>query len=587
MKKLFIFIFTLAALILSASGAMALENVDYSLEDGVLTIIKAAPEFSGELILPDESMGEVDRVVVNWRAFYRCDGITGLQITAKDEIELECEAFYFCKNLSSATLTAGDNITVGGDSSFMRKRSGAFEYSGLRELSLSAEEIVIEGHGISCEELEKAELLCKSVIIEDDGFAVCGKLTDFVCTAETSEIGEGAFYLHKDDRRQFQPWQAAQKGFVYVGDTLVAYTGDSEEVIVPTSKLTVDSLFPNKGIKSIVLPDEMEELPMGFLYGMFREMENLVSIHLPENLKTIVFLDDLPKLESINMPEGLEFLAGFIGCPSLTELKVPRRAEVKLAFQDCPNLHLTVYENSPAHEYVKSGKCDVPYDVIPMIRFADQRIRLAAQLICGTDGELYAEDLAGLKSLSVTGAATLEDLRNFPDLEELSATYGTVSDLTPLSDMTKLKSLNLSHNRIRDVSPLAGLEKLDKLDLSVNMIADFGPADGLAQRYNYTYNYGGYDSIMRLWQDEVILDLPYCGGGQWYYGVYRDGQLISGGRLYPAGYSWETRRETFKVEFEAGDSLPVVKVFCWDENLSPYKLYGSWTFPVISSEFLP
>jgi len=55
--------------------------------------------------------------------------------------------------------------------------------------------------------------------------------------------------------------------------------------------------------------------------------------------------------------------------------------------------------------------------------------------------------------------------------------HGDITDISPLSNLTKLTSLDLSSNRIADVSSLAGLTNLKTLAISGNSIADFSLLD--------------------------------------------------------------------------------------------------------------
>ena len=56
--------------------------------------------------------------------------------------------------------------------------------------------------------------------------------------------------------------------------------------------------------------------------------------------------------------------------------------------------------------------------------------------------------------------------------------YNQISDLSPLTGLTKLRELRLGDNEISDVSPLKGLTKLETLYLSVNNITDVSPLKG-------------------------------------------------------------------------------------------------------------
>ena len=66
----------------------------------------------------------------------------------------------------------------------------------------------------------------------------------------------------------------------------------------------------------------------------------------------------------------------------------------------------------------------------------------------------------------------------------------SISDLSPLSSLTKLTELNLFRNTIADLSPLSNLTELRVLDLSANSyISDISPLSGLTMmRTLHLYN---------------------------------------------------------------------------------------------------
>jgi internalin A len=66
-------------------------------------------------------------------------------------------------------------------------------------------------------------------------------------------------------------------------------------------------------------------------------------------------------------------------------------------------------------------------------------------------------------------------------LTELNLNDAKISDLQPLSSLTKLKSLDLTNNQIRDLKPIAGLTKLIGLGLGQNQISDLKPLAGLTK----------------------------------------------------------------------------------------------------------
>jgi Leucine-rich repeat (LRR) protein len=111
-------------------------------------------------------------------------------------------------------------------------------------------------------------------------------------------------------------------------------------------------------------------------------------------------------------------------------------------------------------------------------------------------GDLRCADLCSMVSLSFAEPPSGGDLHglecviNLTDLRINYSVYGgtapdpqpTISDLTPLTGLTRLTTLYLSYNAIADLRPLAGLTNLTSLDLRGNQIVDItalAPLTGL------------------------------------------------------------------------------------------------------------
>ena len=93
--------------------------------------------------------------------------------------------------------------------------------------------------------------------------------------------------------------------------------------------------------------------------------------------------------------------------------------------------------------------------------------------------------LAGMTHLSSLQMACvpvsdISVVRNMPDLVSFTAWGGgLITDISPLSGLTKLQALTIRENKIADVTPLAGLTNLIYLDISDNQIADVTPLTSL------------------------------------------------------------------------------------------------------------
>ena len=84
------------------------------------------------------------------------------------------------------------------------------------------------------------------------------------------------------------------------------------------------------------------------------------------------------------------------------------------------------------------------------------------------------------KVVNSNAISDIAPLSGLTKLRTLNLSRNKVSDLSPLSDLTNLRSLNLSVNRIiSDLAPLSGLTKLRTLNLFTNKISDIAPLSGL------------------------------------------------------------------------------------------------------------
>jgi hypothetical protein len=99
--------------------------------------------------------------------------------------------------------------------------------------------------------------------------------------------------------------------------------------------------------------------------------------------------------------------------------------------------------------------------------------------------------LAKIKKAKESGAAALNlEARQISDLspltgltklEGLTLSRNQISNLSPLAGLTNLKSLELWGNEITDVSPLKELRNLKWLSLNLNEITDISPLAGLTK----------------------------------------------------------------------------------------------------------
>jgi Leucine-rich repeat (LRR) protein len=116
------------------------------------------------------------------------------------------------------------------------------------------------------------------------------------------------------------------------------------------------------------------------------------------------------------------------------------------------------------------------------LEFADPGLEQAVrEMIEKPDGDLYADDVAGLTELYANNAeiSNLRGIECLPSLQVLDLSWNDVADVSRLAALPALVGLDLQNNAIADVSPIAGLGALTDLDLSMNDVVDVAPLAGL------------------------------------------------------------------------------------------------------------
>ena len=86
-------------------------------------------------------------------------------------------------------------------------------------------------------------------------------------------------------------------------------------------------------------------------------------------------------------------------------------------------------------------------------------------------------DLTGLEG--ATNLRKLDLSPEYVEAENRSINSNSVSDISPLTGLTKLWFLNLRNNSVSDISAVAGLTNLTSLDLRTNSISDISAVAGL------------------------------------------------------------------------------------------------------------
>ena len=141
-----------------------------------------------------------------------------------------------------------------------------------------------------------------------------------------------------------------------------------------------------------------------------------------------------------------------------------------------------------------SGAIITAADMVKLTRLEAQNVNInnltgleaainLRQLDLGTE---YVE--AERRYINSNSISDLSPLVNLTNLTSLDLGDNDISNLSPVAGLTNLALLDLGGNSISDLSPLAGLTQLINLSLNGNSITDLSPLAGLTQLINLSLN---------------------------------------------------------------------------------------------------
>lgn len=174
--------------------------------------------------------------------------------------------------------------------------------------------------------------------------------------------------------------------FVVVDGALIAYNGNSEEVVIPEGvKRLIPYVFSGLHFKSVIFPESLSKI-------------DRAAFHSCTDLRTIIFKEGLTvigmsafsacsSLTSISVPDGVTEIGdwAFAGCKGLKSVVIPDSVMVikdrafnacykltnatiqgsstivgNYVFNDCNNLTLHAAVNSPAEKHAKTN--NIPFE---------------------------------------------------------------------------------------------------------------------------------------------------------------------------------------------------------------------------------
>ena len=214
-------------------------------------------------------------------------------------------------------------------------------------------------------------------------------------------------------------------------------------------------------------------------------LTNLTDLSLYNNnisdISAVTELADLTRLwlEGNNISD-LSPLVANTGLGSGDEVYVRRN----------PLNHASIKTHIPA---LQSRGVTVEFDnvITELVNIPDSNLRSAIEKTLGkaSGTTITTADMANLTSLeaqnvninNLTGLEAAPNLRwldlgtEYVEAERRYINSNSISDLSPLVNLTNLTSLDLGDNNISDLSPLSGLTQLARLELSGSSITDLSP----------------------------------------------------------------------------------------------------------------
>lgn len=92
----------------------------------------------------------------------------------------------------------------------------------------------------------------------------------------------------------------------------------------------------------------------------------------------------------------------------------------------------------------------------------------------------------------------LDGLQYGTDLWKIDLSYNMVSDLSPISKLTKLRDLTFYMNKLKDISALKDLTGLERLNCGQNQIHDLTPLKNMTKLNHLDLDYNGITSLKGL-----------------------------------------------------------------------------------------
>ncbi len=309
-KTMTVFFTVLCILLFCAVCASAYENLDYTLEDGVLTVNSGSIE--AELILPTPEMGEVDKIVIKQGAFCGNMNLTRVELTAKEEIYLGGAQYDFWE----------------------KDYYGCFECSGVESVTINTKHLDMS---------------------EGFVFYDCADLTQWECNVESFTDGYKNFLVESYYKTEFLPWIENENDYVYIGDTIIAYSGNKVNVFLEKQNISPCAFYGNENVKHIVMSDEWTQIPSVDSLGViFSGIKNLETVKLSKNITQIPYgcFGGCEELKGVWLGNNIEKIGGLL-LPWHSTVTFYYEGD-EASWNEIDKAALDINGRNPFYEYMKS-----------------------------------------------------------------------------------------------------------------------------------------------------------------------------------------------------------------------------------------
>ncbi len=244
-------------------------------------------------------------------AFWNCHSLTNISVP-EGVTSIDGGAFYNCRNLASVTIP--DSVTDIGPKAF--EGTAVFNDDSYWVNDV----IYIGNHLINARKSISGVYTVKEGTrsIADSAFEYCDKLTKVILPESIKGIGASAFFgctgLASDDR-----------GFVVIGNVLVAYKGPETNVTIPEGVKVIGraAFITCKHLISVTIPEGISSIED----SAFSRCWLLKNVTIPGSVKRVGWgaFYGCQRLMNVTIREGVKIIgdAAFWGCNCLESVTIP------------------------------------------------------------------------------------------------------------------------------------------------------------------------------------------------------------------------------------------------------------------------